>query len=89
VAGLEHDDAQSNEEVGHMPWCGYWGTGAGGLWWLLPLIGLAFMAVMLFVCSRGFGCMGRRRRTSGELSELQREVEGSKEDARELRREPS
>jgi hypothetical protein len=51
-----------------------------GFWWVLPLIGLVFMGVMFFVCFRGFGCMGRRRRTSGELSNLQREVETLRKD---------
>jgi hypothetical protein len=67
-----------------MPWCGYWGTAVGGYWWILPLIGLVFMGVMFFVCFRGFGfgCMGGHRRTSRERSDLEREVEKSKEDVR-------
>jgi hypothetical protein len=44
-----------------MPWCGYFGA---GYWWVLPLIGLVFMGVMFFLCSRGSGCMGIRRRAS-------------------------
>ena len=72
-----------------MPWCGYWGASGGGFWWLLPLIGLVLMGVMLFVCFRGFGCMGRRRGTSGELSDLRREFESLKEDARKLARQPN
>ncbi len=57
-----------------MPWCGSWGTAGSAFWWVLPLIGLAFMALMFFVCFRGFGfgCMGRRRRSAAELSDLQR-----------------
>jgi hypothetical protein len=70
-----------------MPWCGYWGM--AGFWWILPLTGLVFMGVMFFVCFRGFGCMGRRRRTSGELSNLQREVETLREDVRKLVRQPN
>jgi hypothetical protein len=68
-----------------MPWCGSWGVAVGGFWWLFPLLGLAFMGVMMFLCFRGFGfgCMGRRPR-SGELSELQREVASLKEDVRKL-----
>ncbi len=49
---------------------GTWGGAAGGYWWIAPLVGLAFMALMAFVCFRGFGCMGGRRRTSAELSDL-------------------
>ena len=45
-----------------MPWCGYWGTTGAAYWWVLPLIGLVFMAVMFFACFRGFGCMCRGRR---------------------------
>ncbi len=58
-------------------------------WWILPLIGLVFMGVMLFVCSRGFGCMGGRRRTSGDLSGVQRDLESLKEDVRKLHGKPS
>ncbi len=54
-----------------MLWCGSWGTAGGGLWWLLPLIGLVLMGVMLFVCFRGFTGIGRRQRTSAELSARQ------------------
>ncbi len=69
-----------------MPWCGYAGTG-GALWWVLPLIGLVIMGVMVFACLRGFGrCMGARRRTPGELSQLQHEIERLKEDVHELAR---
>ncbi len=39
-----------------MPWCGIVGN---PFWWILPLIGLVFVAVMFFVCFRGFGCFGR------------------------------
>ncbi len=48
-----------------MPWCGYWGTTGPAYWWVLPLIGLVFMAVMFFACFRGFGCMGGCRRGFG------------------------
>ncbi len=71
-----------------MPWCGFWGTGFA-YWWVLPLIGLVFMGLMFFVCFRGFGCMGGRRRTSGDASGLQRDLETLKEDVRKLRRDPS
>ncbi|HZY02721.1 MAG TPA: hypothetical protein VFF02_04425 [Anaeromyxobacteraceae bacterium] len=72
-----------------MPCFGTWGMAGGGFWWLVPLVGLVFMAVMAFVCFRGFGCMGRRRPTASELSDSQHEVEGLKEDVRNLQRQPS
>ncbi len=72
-----------------MPWCGLWGTTGAAYWWILPLIGLVFMGVMFFVCFRGFGCMGGRRRAPGTPSELQRELEALKEDVRKLQRNPS
>ncbi len=72
-----------------MPWCGYWGATSAGYWWILPLIGLVFMGVMFFVCFRGIGCMGGRRRSPGDLSSLQREVDGLKDDVRKLQRNPS
>ncbi len=72
-----------------MPWCGFWGTTAFAYGWILPLIGLVFVGLMLFVCFRGFGCMGGRRRTSGDLSGLQRDLESLKEDVRKLRHDPS
>ena len=72
-----------------MPWCGYLLTSGGGFWWLLPLAGLVVMGLMVFFCFRGFGCMGGRRRTSGELSDLQRQVESSKQDVRKLQPRPS
>ena len=52
-----------------MPWCGYWGTTGAAYWWVLPLIGLVFMAVMFLACARGFGCMGRRRGPSAGSDE--------------------
>ncbi len=72
-----------------MPWCGFWGTTGFAYWWILPLIGLVFMGLMFFVCFRGFGCMSGRRRSSGDLSGLHRELETLKEDVRKLRRDPS
>ena len=59
--------------------CGYWATALGAYWWILPLIGLVFVGLMLFICFRGFGfgCLGRWRRYSGELS--QRDVESLRE----------
>ena len=72
-----------------MPWCGYWGTAGSAYWWILPLIGLVVMGIIFFVCSRGFACMGGRRRASGEFSDLRREVEGLKEDVRKLAHQPN
>ncbi len=69
-----------------MPWCGYWGTTGSPYWWVLPLIGLAVLGVMFFACSRRFGCMGGRWRSSAEPSDLQREVETLKEEVRKLAR---
>lgn len=71
-----------------MPWCGYWGA-TTAYWWILPLVGLVFMGVMFFVCFRGFGCMGGRRRAPGDLSTLRRDVERSKEDVGRLPGNPS
>lgn len=69
-----------------MPWCGYWGTSGSSYGWVLPLIGLAVLGVMFYVCSRRFGCMGGRQRSHAELSRLQRDVETLKEEVRKLAR---
>jgi hypothetical protein len=66
-----------------MPWCGWTGT-TPALWWLMPLLGLLFMSVMLFLCFRGGGCMPFRRRRSGERADLERDVQAMKEDIRKL-----
>lgn len=68
-----------------MPWCGYWGAAASGLWWLMPLFGLACMGLMFFLCFRGFGWMAGRRPSSGRLSDLEREVASLKDEVRKLR----
>jgi hypothetical protein len=68
-----------------MPWCGYWGAPVGGFWWLMPLFGLAFMGIMAFLCFRGMGWMAARRRSGGEVSDLQREVTSLREEVRKLR----
>ena len=72
-----------------MPWCGYWGTTGGAFWWVLPLIGLVVMAVMFLVCVRHFGCKGRCRRGSRELSTLESEVKTLKQDVQKLVRQPN
>ncbi len=72
-----------------MPWCGLWGPTGFAYWWILPLIGLVFMGVMFFACFRGFGCMRGWRRTSGDPSGLQRDLESLKEEVRKLRHDPS
>jgi uncharacterized membrane protein len=72
-----------------MPWCGVWGTVDGGFWWLMPLFGLLFMGLMAVVCFRGVGCIRGRRPSTRELSDLQREVEGLREEVRKLVRQPS
>ena len=66
-----------------MPWCGWWGT-TTEFWWLMPLFGMLFMALMAFLCFRAFGCMPLGRRRPGELAELQRDVQSLKEDVRNL-----
>ncbi len=69
-----------------MPWCGYWGAPLGGLWWLMPLLGLLFMSLMFLVCFRGFGrWMGRPGRSDANLVELQREVASLRDELRKLR----
>jgi hypothetical protein len=72
-----------------MPPCGFWGIAATAYWWVLPLIGLVLMGVMFFVCFRGFGCAGGRRRRFGDDPGLRREVDSLKEDVRKLLRNPS
>jgi hypothetical protein len=67
-------------------WCGSW-DGAGGLWWIFPLLCLVAFGAFLFVCFRVFGCAGFRGRSSrGDLDALQREVRGLKEDVSKLLR---
>ncbi len=72
-----------------MPWCGYWG--ASGFWWIWPLLGIVFMAVMMFVCFRGFGCTPWRmnRRRPDDLAELRRDVQSLKDEVTRLLRQPS
>jgi hypothetical protein len=72
-----------------MPWCVSWGPTGAAYWWVLPLIGLVFMGVMLFVCFRGFGCMGGRRPSVRDDPGLRREVESLKQDVRKLLRNPN
>lgn len=67
-----------------MPWCGYWGASSAAYSWVLPLVGLAFLGLVFFVCSRRRGCTGGRRRPSAGASDLQREVEALKEEVRKL-----
>ena len=78
-----------------MPWCGYWGAPPGGLWWLLLLFGLLFMAVMIALCFRGFGrwswrprhpeWMGHSRAVDPEILELRREVSSLRDELQKLR----
>lgn len=68
-----------------MPWCGYFGAAGGAFWWILPLVGLVFMAMMLFPCFRGgFGCIGRRRRAPGDPSAFREEVDRLRDEVRKL-----
>jgi hypothetical protein len=55
----------------------------------MPLFGLLFMGLMAVVCFRGVGCIRGRRPSTRELSDLQREVEGLREEVRKLVRQPS
>ena len=71
-----------------MPWCGFWGTTGFACWWILPLIGLVSIGLMVFVCFRRFGCMGGRRRTSGDSSGLERDLENPTDEVRKLRHDP-
>ncbi len=79
-----------------MPWCGYWGAPFGGFWWLMPLFGFLFMAVMIGLCLfRGFGRGPWRSRFPGrtwhardadpDVSELKREVASLRDELRKLR----
>lgn len=65
-----------------MPWCGQWTTAGAGFWWLVPLAGLVFMVVMFLACSRGFGCLGGRRRRFLGRAGLPGQAPGAAEDAR-------
>jgi hypothetical protein len=64
-----------------MHWVGYRGAPWGAWGWVFPLIGLLFMAVMVFVCTRmrgglaGCGCMGSHRHPRADDTEaLRREL---------------
>lgn len=70
-----------------MPCFGHWGASGAVYWWVLPLFGLVFMGIMFFVCARGSGCGGGRRRAAGDgLSHLESEVARLKEEVRKLER---
>jgi hypothetical protein len=58
------------------------------LWWLMPLFGLLFMGLMMFLCVRGVGCMPFRQCRSGRLAEIERDVQAMKEDIRKLLQQP-
>jgi uncharacterized membrane protein len=73
-------------------WGGYWGPPWGGFGWIFPVIGLLFMAVMVFMCIRMMGGMmrggcvaGHGRHSAGEVEDLRREVGELKEEIRKLR----
>lgn len=55
-----------------------WGTPCAGFGWIFPLIGLIFMAVMIFLCARmmrgrvhGCGMCGCRIEGSSSMKALQ------------------
>ncbi len=63
--------------------CGYSGGPWGGFGWLFPLIGLLFMAGMVYLCFRGsrgwmtgcgFGMDSESERLRAELRALREEV---------------
>ena len=59
-----------------------------GMWWIFPLIGLAFMIVCLFVISRFFGagvgfCGSRRY---NEIEDLRKEMRELKDEIAKLRK---
>jgi hypothetical protein len=54
----------------------------------MPLLGLLFMAAMMLLCFRGFGCAPWGRRRSSELAALQSELQSLKDDVRKLLRQP-
>ncbi len=73
-------------------WAGYGGAPWGAWGWVFPLIGLLFMAGMVFVCVRmmaGMGggcCMGAHGHPSADDTEaLRRELRELKEDIKKLR----
>ena len=59
-----------------------------GMWWIFPLIGLAFIILILFAISRFFGsgvgfCGGRRY---DEIEDLRREMRELKDEISKLRK---
>lgn len=68
-------------------WCGSWGTAWGGFGWMFPLLGLLFMAVMIFVCFRMMrGCItGYGVHAPGEVEDLRAGLRELREEIRKLR----
>ncbi len=66
--------------------CGYWGAPWGGFW-LFPLIGLLFMAVMAYLCFRGSQrwMAGCGFRMDGESERLRAELRALREEVAQLR----
>ncbi len=59
-----------------------------GMWWIFPLIGLAFMIICVFAVSRffrgGMGFCGGRR--YDEIDDLRREIRDLKDEMAKLRK---
>ncbi|MBI4013198.1 MAG: hypothetical protein HY359_12850 [Candidatus Rokubacteria bacterium] len=71
---------------------GPWGVPVWGGWWIFPLVGLLFMAVMAVFCARmmrgmmaGGGMCGHGGRHESEPDDVRQEVHELREEIRHLR----
>ncbi len=65
-----------------------WGPMYG--WWIMPIFGIIFLLIILFIVSRFFGsgngfCGKRERRDDDGILELKKEIQELKEEIRELK----